>query len=191
MTLIDNYPECSYQECSRLEVVVRFGVEEYMSQVDLDQALERRRGELHVHCYRMLGSYTEAEDLVQETFVRAWRHRDDFEPGTNLRAWLYRIATNVRIDAIRSRRRRVERVNGQAEATWLEPYPDALLDRLGDAEPGRGVPRRARTRGDHCVPIGRAGTIPVGPSCQKCRKATWGVDREVPVSEEMILSETR
>jgi RNA polymerase sigma-70 factor (TIGR02960 family) len=107
-----------------------------MSQVDLDQALERHRRELHVHCYRMLGSYSDAEDFVQETFVRAWRRRGDFQPGTNLRAWLYRIATNVCIDAIRSRGRQVPRVSDRAEATWLEPYPDALLDQLAGTEAG-------------------------------------------------------
>lgn len=86
---------------------------------DLD--LDRYRRELHVHCYRMLGSYNDAEDQVQETFIRAWRHRDDVEDGTNLRAWLYRIATNVCIDAIRTLGRRAGR---QAEVTWLQPYPD-------------------------------------------------------------------
>jgi RNA polymerase sigma-70 factor (TIGR02960 family) len=90
---------------------------------DLD--LDRYRRELHVHCYRMLGSYSDAEDQVQETFIRAWRHRDDFEDGTNLRAWLYRIATNVCIDAIRSSGRQA---SGQAEATWLQPYPDTALE---------------------------------------------------------------
>jgi RNA polymerase sigma-70 factor (TIGR02960 family) len=95
---------------------------------DLD--FDRYRRELHVHCYRMLGSYTDAEDQVQETFIRAWRHRADFEDGTNLRAWLYRIATNVCIDAIRALGRQA---GERAEATWLQPYPDdpetATLDR--------------------------------------------------------------
>src|ERR1700722_19319046 len=101
-----------------------------MATTDFDRELEVHRRELHVHCYRMLGSFTDAEDLVQETYLRAWRSRGDYEPGTNLRAWLYRIATNVCIDAIRSRRRQVPASGDRAEATWLEPYPDLLLDVL-------------------------------------------------------------
>jgi RNA polymerase sigma-70 factor (TIGR02960 family) len=93
-----------------------------------EQALERHRRELHVHCYRMLGSFADAEDAVQETFLRAWRHRDDHAPGTTPRAWLYRIATNVCIDAIRGLRRRV--TADTAEVTRLQPYPDVLLDQI-------------------------------------------------------------
>ncbi|HEU0214575.1 MAG TPA: sigma-70 family RNA polymerase sigma factor, partial [Jiangellaceae bacterium] len=63
--------------------------------------VERHRRELHVHCYRMLGSFEEAEDLVQETFLRAWRNREGFEGCPALRAWLYRIATNACLDALR------------------------------------------------------------------------------------------
>ena len=66
---------------------------------DLEAATERHRRELHVHCYRMLASYDDAEDAVQETFLRAWRSRATFD-GQHLRAWLYRIATNVCIDLI-------------------------------------------------------------------------------------------
>ena len=63
--------------------------------------MERHRRELHVHCYRMLGSFEEAEDAVQETFLRAWRSRDSFAGGPGFRAWLYRIATNASLDAIK------------------------------------------------------------------------------------------
>ena len=70
------------------------------------ELVQRHRRELHVHCYRMLGSFDEAEDLVQETFLRAWRRRDSFEGGPGFRAWLYRIATNACLDALRSSRRR-------------------------------------------------------------------------------------
>src|SRR3954454_3240933 len=94
------------------------------------QQVNRHRRELHVHCYRMLGSFDEAEDLVQETFLRAWRHRDSFEGGSGLRAWLYRIATNACLDALRREARRVEEVSSYAELPWLQPYPDRLLDEV-------------------------------------------------------------
>lgn len=90
------------------------------------------RRELHVHCYRMLASYDEAEDAVQETFLRAWSRRSQFEGGDLFRAWLYRIATNVCLDAIRRRGRRPVAARSFAEVAWLQPYPDALLD---DAAP--------------------------------------------------------
>ncbi len=101
-----------------------------MPALDFDHAVETHRRELHVHCYRMVGSYTEAEDLVQETLLRAWRNLETFEAGTNLRAWLYRIATNVCIDTIRSKHRQVPVAGELAEVTWLEPYPDAALDEI-------------------------------------------------------------
>jgi len=93
------------------------------------QHVNRHRRELHVHCYRMLGSFEEAEDLVQETFLRAWRYRDQFDGGA-LRAWLYRIATNACLDFIRRKGRRVEEVRSFAEIPWLQPYPDRLLDEV-------------------------------------------------------------
>jgi RNA polymerase sigma-70 factor (ECF subfamily) len=95
---------------------------------------ERHRRELHVHCYRMLASFEEAEDAVQETFLRAWRRRDSFEGGALFRAWLYRIATNVCLDMIRSRSRRVPELRSFAEVPWLEPYPDRLLDEMAPAD---------------------------------------------------------
>ena len=94
------------------------------------QSVNRHKRELHVHCYRMLGSFDEAEDLVQETFLRAWRHRDSFDGGPGLRAWLYRIATNACLDAIRRKGRRPEEVSSLAEIPWLQPYPDRLLDEV-------------------------------------------------------------
>lgn len=72
----------------------------------LDDPLRQHRRELHVHCYRMLASFEEAEDAVQEVAIRAWRADDRLGAEDNVRAWLYRIATNVCLDAIRARRRR-------------------------------------------------------------------------------------
>jgi RNA polymerase sigma-70 factor (TIGR02960 family) len=95
---------------------------------------ERHRRELHVHCYRMLGSFDEAEDLVQETFLRAWRGREGFAGGPGLRPWLYKIATNACLDAIRRRSRRVATVDSFAEVPWLQPYPDRLLDEVAPTE---------------------------------------------------------
>src|SRR5262245_36026073 len=99
--------------------------------------VERHRRELHVHCYRMLGSFDDAEDLVQETFLRAWRARGRFQGGPRFRAWLYRIATNACLDALRTRRR-LPALHSYAEVPWLQPYPDRLLDEIapGDTEPG-------------------------------------------------------
>ena len=96
--------------------------------------VERHRRELHVHCYRMLGSFDEAEDLVQETFLRAWRGRAGFDAGPGLRPWLYRIATNACLDALRRRSRRVTTVDSFAELPWLQPYPDRLLDEVAPSE---------------------------------------------------------
>jgi RNA polymerase sigma-70 factor, ECF subfamily len=101
---------------------------------------ERHRHELQVHCYRMLGSFDESEDLVQETFLRAWRRRDSFEGRSTFRAWLYRIATNACLDflARHPRRPRPYQVPATAEPSvpaeppidipWLQPYPDRLLE---------------------------------------------------------------
>ncbi|MEV4279628.1 RNA polymerase subunit sigma-70 [Actinoplanes xinjiangensis] len=94
---------------------------------------ERHRRELHVHCYRMLGSFEDAEDTVQETFRRAWRRRETFQGRSTFRAWLYRIATNACLDLLA--RCRPEPASG-GEVRWLQPYPDRLLDELpaGDAD---------------------------------------------------------
>ncbi|HYF46521.1 MAG TPA: RNA polymerase subunit sigma-70, partial [Acidimicrobiales bacterium] len=92
--------------------------------------LDRHRRELHVHCYRMLASYEDAEDAVQETYLRAWRHQDGIDDVANVRAWLYRIATNVCLDHLRRRDRTRARHATPAEVPWLQPYPDRLLDEL-------------------------------------------------------------
>jgi RNA polymerase sigma-70 factor (ECF subfamily) len=99
------------------------------------------RRELQLHCYRMVGSVQDAEDLLQETLLAAWRGLDRFEERASLRAWLYRIATNRCLNALRDRKRRPQEVSSMveppeptrmAETTWLEPYPDVLIDGLPD-----------------------------------------------------------
>ncbi|GHJ14022.1 MULTISPECIES: RNA polymerase subunit sigma-70 [unclassified Micromonospora] len=99
---------------------------------------ERHRRELHVHCYRMLGSFEDAEDVVQETFLRAWRRRETYAGRSTLRAWLYRIATNASLDLL-AKRRPAPATGG--EVPWLQPYPDRLLDEVpgGDADEPEAV----------------------------------------------------
>jgi RNA polymerase sigma-70 factor (TIGR02960 family) len=104
------------------------------------EQVERHRRELQVHCYRMLGSFDESEDLVQETFLRAWRARDSFEGRSSLRAWLYRIATNACLDFLDRHPRAPQPypVPATVEPSvpaepppfvpWLQAYPDELLD---------------------------------------------------------------
>jgi len=105
-----------------------------IDRTDFETLAQRHRRELHVHCYRMLASFDDAEDAVQETFLRAWRHLDGFEGESLFRAWLYRIATNVCLDMIRSRSRRVPELRSFAEVPWLQPYPDRLLDEIAPAD---------------------------------------------------------
>lgn len=98
-----------------------------------DARVEPLRRELHVHCYRLLGSFDEAEDLVQEAFLRAWRRRETYAGRASVRAWLYRIATNACLDALDKRPRRP---TADGEVLWLQPYPDALLEELPDRREG-------------------------------------------------------
>jgi RNA polymerase sigma-70 factor (TIGR02960 family) len=95
--------------------------------------VERHWRELHVHCYRMLGSFDEAEDLVQETFLRAWRARERIGVSRQTRAWLYRIATNACLDVLRKRPQPSE-LQSVADISWIQPYPDRLLDELASSE---------------------------------------------------------
>jgi RNA polymerase sigma-70 factor, ECF subfamily len=116
------------------------------------------RGELLAHCYRMLGSVDEAEDLVQETYLRAWRSFDGFEGRSSVRTWLYRIATNACLTAIERRGRRPlpsglgapaegpdAPLKASPEVPWLQPIPDALLAREHD-DPAAVVASRAGIR---------------------------------------------
>ena len=107
---------------------------------------EPHRGELQVHCYRMLGSLQDAEDALQETVLAAWLGLDSFEGRSSVRTWLYRIATNRCLNVLRSTSRRqlpTAPLPGQlpppsrlGDVVWLQPYPDALLDDLPDRAPG-------------------------------------------------------
>ena len=111
------------------------------------QLAEGHRRELELHCYRVLGSAQDAEDTVQETFLAAWQHIAGFEARSSVRTWLYRIATNRCLAALRSARRRqpagvpvpvgpYPEPNATSEVMWLEPYPDLLLEGIADAAPG-------------------------------------------------------
>ncbi len=103
------------------------------------------RKELQLHCYRILGSLADAEDMLQETLLAAWRHLPDAAGADSLRAWLYRIATNRCLNALRAKRRRPPEPtppfdptepSRRTEITWLEPYPDAMLPAIHETAPG-------------------------------------------------------
>jgi RNA polymerase sigma-70 factor (TIGR02960 family) len=106
------------------------------------------RRELQLHCYRILGSVQDAEDMLQETLLAAWRGLDGFEERASMRAWLYKIATNRCLNSLRASARRPAPATPpwpgapppeptrRAEPLWLQPYPDALLDDLPDTAPG-------------------------------------------------------
>ena len=114
---------------------------------------EPHRRELQLHCYRILGSIQDAEDLVQETLVAAWRGLETFEGRASVRSWLYRIATNRCLNALRARSRRPKEVQTMSDAleptrliepVWLEPYPDVLLEGIPDRSPGPAARYEAR-----------------------------------------------
>ena len=106
------------------------------------------RHELQLHCYRILGSVQDAEDILQETLLAAWRGLDGFEERASMRNWLYKIATNRCLNALRDSGRRPKTAAGsgflshppeptrRGEPLWLQPYPDTLLDDVPDAAPG-------------------------------------------------------
>ena len=118
------------------------------------ELVDPHRGELQVHCYRILGSMQDAEDVLQETLLAAWRGLERFEQRASLRAWLYRIATNRCLNALRDAGRRpppalelpfdTPEPTRIGEPVWLEPYPDVLLEGIADAEPGPDARYEAR-----------------------------------------------
>jgi len=118
-----------------------------LNQHEFGSTIEPFRHELQVHCYRLLGSLPDAEDMVQETFLRAWKRRETYTEDISARAWLYKIATNVCLDALKKTRRRVipktlrdAEPSGDSvpppilEPIWLDPYPDDLIP-WGDDQP--------------------------------------------------------
>jgi RNA polymerase sigma-70 factor, ECF subfamily len=120
-----------------------------LDRASFERQVEPLRRELRLHCYRMLGSPHEAEDLVQETYLRAWRSLDSFEGRSSVRSWLYRIATNACLNALASRKyshrllpeqrsppsEQMPSGEPSTDIPWLAPYPDSQLAALADAAP--------------------------------------------------------
>ncbi len=117
-------------------------------QAAFERLVEPYRRELFVHCYRILASFEDAEDILQEILVRVWKHIDSFEGRSSLRAWLYKIATNACLDALDTRKRRglpkelyargdptLPLPQPQTEATWIEPLPDEWISGQPDIYP--------------------------------------------------------
>jgi len=111
------------------------------------ELIEAHRPELHLHCYRLLGSFHDAEDALQETLIAAWRGLSSFEGRSSIRTWLYRVATSRCLNMLRSGRARARedalmqptdlpQPTRLGEVLWIEPYPDALIDRVADRAPG-------------------------------------------------------
>jgi RNA polymerase sigma-70 factor (ECF subfamily) len=142
-----------------------------------ERLAEPYRREIKLHCYRMLGSLHEAEDLVQETYLRAWRSFRSFDPGSSFRAWLYKIATNACLNALASRKRlqrwlpdhrapsTTQMPDGKpaADVAWLEPYPDAELAGVADEAPNP----EARYAADESVQLAFVATIQYLPPRQR------------------------
>jgi RNA polymerase sigma-70 factor (ECF subfamily) len=125
---------------------------------ELEAQFEQYRSELKAYCYRMLGSPFDAEDAVQETFIRAWRGFERFEGRAALRSWLYRIATNVSLDMLNGKERRARpmdlgpaqepvesNLNTLPEVTWIEPVPDSIVV-AGDGDPAEVAQSRETLR---------------------------------------------
>ncbi len=117
-----------------------------MAEIAFEELTATYRNELLLHCYRLLGSLTDAEDVLQETLLAAWRGLGDFEGRASLRSWLYRIATNRCLNALRDRGRRIPpaptppfqppQPSRHGDLPWLQPYPDTLLEHVPDVALG-------------------------------------------------------
>src|SRR5438309_11654430 len=147
--IVSHAPRTASGSDASENIVVKVEARTAAAPGSFESLAERHRREIQVHCYRMLGSIHDAEDVVQETLLRAWRGLDAFERRTSFRGWLYRIATNACLTALS--RRAHGRVLPEDEAppsafaplgtpasdvAWLEPYPDSALDGIPDDEPG-------------------------------------------------------
>jgi len=131
--------------------------ETHRSDAEFKASAEGLRGELLAHCYRMVGSVHDAEDLVQETYLRAWRALDQFERRSSMRTWLYRVATNVCLNALKASKRRPmpmylwaeadpdDAVSERLDLPWLEPLPGALVG-LAPSTPEEAVTTRESVR---------------------------------------------
>jgi len=169
-----------------------------------EQLAEPFRREIKLHCYRMLGSLHEAEDLVQETYLRAWRSFDSFEGGS-FRAWLYRIATNACLNAIASRKsiqRWLPDQQGPAavqttvgapatDVAWLEPYPDSNLEGIADDAPNP----EARYTSREAVQLAFVATIQQLPPRQRaalllCDVVGWTATEAQRCSAARLLRST-
>ena len=143
--------------------------------------------ELHAYAYRMLGGFHDADDVLQESRLKAWRALATYEPRASFRAWLYRIVTNTCLDMLKARSRRVLPQDGgppiapgppttapRSDILWLEPYPDALLPAGPGPDPVRPLPRRRRgvrqPRRGRRVHAVRSGS----------RRAVWSRHRQDP-----------
>ena len=159
---------------------------------------ERHRRELQVHCYRMLANYEDAQDVTQETFLRAWNKRESFKGHAALRTWLYRIATNACLDFLEKRNDRTPVPSGLSdpgsEVLYLQPYPDRMLpedpqesvvaretiELAGTARRSAAHPSRCRRRARRCS---RSGS-------RSCRRSI-SASRQPPVSRSHTYRRAR
>ena len=162
---------------------------------ELESSLEQHRRELTAYCYRMLASPFDAEDAVQETFIRAWRGIDGFEGRAALRSWLYRIATNVCLDMLNARDRRArpmdlgpagepiaENLHTLPEVTWIEPVPDSLVADPADVTVARDTIRLAFVAAlQHLPPRQRAVLI-------LCEVLRWKASEVAELLETSVAS---